>query len=49
MENQTPFLFENLDIRISKISSSDGEIKSSKEKRNISGSDPNTDTIQTPS
>ena len=44
MENQTPFLFEDLDIRISKISSSDEEIKSSKEENNISsGSDPKTE------
>ena len=36
MENQTPFLFENLDIRISKISNGEEEIKVSNEDRNIS-------------
>ena len=39
MENQTPFLFENLDIRISKISNGEEEIKVSNEDRNISSCD----------
>ena len=36
MDNQTSFLFEDLDIRISKISNNKEEIKGSNEDRNIS-------------
>ena len=39
MDNQTSFLFEDLDIRISKISNNEEEIKGSNEDRNISSCD----------
>ena len=39
MDNQTPFLFEDLDIRITKISNVEEEIKGSNEDRNISSCD----------
>ena len=39
MDNQTSFLFEDLDIRISKISNNKEEIKGSNEDRNISSRD----------